>query len=267
MLDNIFAAIRVPRIGLILGFAVAVPAFTLVDRTAAARESIDAPVAVTSTGSTEAAEVKTAVAEVKTVAAKATAFDTAAWTESDLGGIDRDVFELALNAANAAVKRGDADAPATLTVIDFSRPSTEERLWVYDLRSRDVLFTELVSHGRGSGLTRATAFSNTPESYQSSIGLYRTAETYTGKHGYSLRLDGLDRGFNDRARERAIVMHSASYVSPSFAKTQGYLGRSHGCPALRPEISRELIDTVKGGSLVFAYYPDQDWLRSSEYLN
>jgi hypothetical protein len=137
---------------------------------------------------------------------------------------------------------------------------------VYDLHERKLLFEEVVSHGRGSGKAMATAFSNRESSHQSSLGLYRTAETYTGKHGYSLRLDGLDTGFNDRARDRAIVMHAADYVNPMAAKANGYLGRSLGCPAIRPQISRRLIDTIKQGGLLFAYYPDDRWLAGSKYL-
>jgi hypothetical protein len=139
-------------------------------------------------------------------------------------------------------------------------------MWVYDLRSRSLLFEELVSHGRGSGVTMATSFSNLPESNRSSLGLYRTAETYSGKHGYSLRLDGLEPGINDKARERAIVMHAADYVNQAAAKKQGYLGRSLGCPAVRPEVAKKVIDAVKGGNLLFAYYPDPQWLRTSKYL-
>ena len=127
-------------------------------------------------------------------------------------------------------------------------------------------FANWLHNGQGSGDNLANAFSNTPESHQSSIGLFVTAETYIGKHGYSLRLDGLDRGFNDRARERAIVVHGASYVSPAFVKAQGRLGRSWGCPAVSAAVARPLIDAIKGGNLLFAYYPDQEWLRSSQYL-
>ena len=183
------------------------------------------------------------------------------------GGIDPALFALALDAAAHAVTRGDASAPRTLTVIDFSKPSTEKRLWVFDLQSRDLLFHEHVAHGRGSGANMATSFSNVPESNQSSLGLYRTAEAYMGKHGLSLRLDGLERGVNDRARERAIVIHGADYVNGATAQAQGRLGRSLGCPAVRPEIAKPLIDAVKGGGLLFAYYPQQSWLSSSAYLN
>jgi hypothetical protein len=208
-----------------------------------------------------------ATIEETTVTPTSSAFDAARWAEVEVGGVDPDVLSLALQAASAAVERGDAKNPATLTVIDFSRPSTVERMWVYDLATRELLFKEFVSHGRGSGRTDATMFSNVPESNQSSLGLYRTAETYIGKHGYSLRLDGLERGINDRARERAIVMHGAEYVNGAAAKAQGYLGRSLGCPALRPEVTRELIEAVKDGGLLFAYYPDPAWLAASAYLN
>jgi hypothetical protein len=205
-------------------------------------------------------------AEAGISAVTAAALDPAEWQDAEVGDIDAKVLAKALKAAATAVRRGDVTDPGTLTVIDFSRPSTSRRMWVYDLRSRTLLFDELVSHGRGSGVAMATSFSNVPESNRSSLGLYRTAETYIGKHGYSLRLDGLERGINDRARERAIVMHAADYVNEKAARAQGYLGRSLGCPALRPEVSRKVIDTVKGGGLLFAYYPDQQWLRTSKYL-
>ncbi len=195
------------------------------------------------------------------------ALELAAWKDVQVGSVNASVFTMALRAAATAVQRGEVTDPGTLTVIDFSQPSTKPRMWVYDLRTRTLLFEDLVSHGRGSGLTMATSFSNAPDSNRSSLGLYRTAETYVGKHGYSLRLDGLEPGFNDRARERAIVMHAAEYVNGAAARAQGYLGRSLGCPALRPEISRQVIDSVKDGGLLFAYYPDPQWLKTSKYLS
>jgi hypothetical protein len=210
-------------------------------------------------------------AEASAVAARSSstamsAFDPASWQDAAVGHINAKVFAMALKSAANAIERGDVSDPGTLTVIDYSKPSTERRMWVYDLRSRTLLFEELVSHGRGSGTTLATSFSNAPESNRSSLGLYRTAETYTGKHGYSLRIDGLEKGFNDHARERAIVMHAADYVNEKAAKAQGYLGRSLGCPAVRPEVAHQVIDAVKGGGLIFAYYPDPEWLRTSKYL-
>lgn len=183
-----------------------------------------------------------------------------------VGTLRPSVLALALSATACAQRAGAVVNPETLTVIDYSLPSTAKRLWVIDLPRRQLLFEELVSHGRGSGDTTATKFSNAPASNQSSLGLFVTAETYTGANGYSLRLDGLEPGINHRARERAIVMHGAPYVSETFAQRAGRLGRSLGCPAVRPEIARNLIDRVKGGNLVFAYAEDPVWLQSSPFL-
>lgn len=188
------------------------------------------------------------------------------WARPALGAIPLNIFELALRAATCAVRARAVVDPPTLTVIDYSKPSTEKRLWVFDLRAHDLLYEELVAHGQGSGATFATAFSNEPETHRSSLGLFLTDDTYVGANGYSMRLDGLDAGFNDRARERAIVMHGASYVSAEFVRAQGRLGRSWGCPALGLQVARDLIDRVRGGSLLFAYYPDQKWLSTSKFL-
>lgn len=189
-----------------------------------------------------------------------------AWSERSLGGIDHEVFALALGAATCALRSGDITDLQTLTVIDYSRPSTEKRLWVFDLRERSLLYEELVAHGSGSGMEKATSFSNEPNSHQSSLGLFRTDASYLGRNGYSLRLHGLDQGFNHNAYERAIVVHGAPYVSDDAIRLQGRLGRSWGCPALRAGVAREVIDTIKGHGLVFAYYPDTKWLQSSKYL-
>jgi hypothetical protein len=190
-----------------------------------------------------------------------------AWDGIPVGQIDRHVFQMALSAAGCAARKGHVANPSTLTVIDYSRASTTKRLWVYDLQSRRLLYEELVAHGQGSGGNFATSFSNRPDTHQSSIGLFVTDESYTGKNGYSLRLDGLEPGFNDQARARAIVMHGAPYVDATVARAQGRLGRSWGCPAVREAVARDLIDRVRSGGLVFAYYPDADWLQSSQYLN
>jgi hypothetical protein len=181
--------------------------------------------------------------------------------------IDPKVLKLALQATTCATKQGVVERPPTLTVIDYSRPSTKPRLWVVDLATRKVLFEELVAHGQGSGDNLATKFSDKPDSHQSSLGLFLTAETYTGKHGYSLRLQGLENGVNSRARERAIVMHAAAYVTAATVNALGRLGRSWGCPALGPDVAKRVIDTIKGGSLLFSYYPDQSWLEGSKFLS
>jgi hypothetical protein len=153
-----------------------------------------------------------------------------------------------------------------LTLIDYSRPSKVPRLWVLDLEHGAVLFHTRVAHGRGSGLGRAVAFSNTPESKQSSLGLFRTDEVYEGEHGYSLRLVGLEAGVNDLAYPRNIVIHAADYASAKFASRHGRLGRSWGCPALDPSVNREVIEAIRGGTALFAYYPDPSWLATSSFL-
>lgn len=175
---------------------------------------------------------------------------------------DPGVLALALEARSCAVRNGEVAADARLAVIDYSQPSTEKRLWVFDMAQDRLLHREYVAHGSGSGENFARHFSNQDGSYQTSLGLYRTAETYTGKNGYSLRMDGLDPGFNDNARQRAIVMHGAWYANPELIRSQGRLGRSQGCPALREQIARVVIDELKQRNLVFAYADDAAWLRN-----
>lgn len=174
------------------------------------------------------------------------------------------VLQLALAAFDCARARGLGTESPLLTVIDYSQPSTAKRLWVLDTAARRLLFHELVAHGQGTGENRAVRFSNAHGSRQTSLGLFLTAETYDGENGYSLRLDGLDPGFNDQARARAIVMHGAPYVSREFEQREGRLGRSWGCPALTLAAARKVIDTIGGGSLVFAYGPDPAWLAAAK---
>ena len=188
------------------------------------------------------------------------------WTGASIGSVNPKVLDLALGAAACAIDSGDVSVPATLTIIDYSLPSTAKRLWIYDVQTHTLLNEELVAHGQGSGDNLATKFSNEDESHESSIGLFVTKDTYIGKHGYSLRLQGLDAGFNDNALTRDIVVHGAAYVSDDFARAQGRLGRSWGCPAVREGIVREVIDRIKGGNLIFAYYPDPAWIAASKYL-
>jgi hypothetical protein len=177
----------------------------------------------------------------------------------------RDVLDLALEAQACGRALGLFSRPL-LSVIDYSLPSQERRLWVLDLARRRVLFHEWVAHGRASGLDRAEHFSNETGSRQSSLGLFRAQETYEGRHGHSLRLDGLEPGVNDRARERALVVHGADYVSEPFLTEHGRLGRSWGCPAVAQEVHRPLIDAIAGGSALVAYYPDSEWLARSPFL-
>lgn len=182
-------------------------------------------------------------------------------------GADPKVIDLALKARDCAIGAGDATgAGERLAVIDYSIPSSQKRLWVFDLHNPRVLYHEYVAHGQGTGDNYARAFSNLDGSHQTSLGLYRTAETYVGNNGYSLRMDGLDPGFNDNARARAIVMHGAPYVNPDMVAKMGRIGRSHGCPAVRAQVAHEIIDTLKGGQFVFSYYPDNRWLHESRIL-
>ena len=181
-------------------------------------------------------------------------------------GADAKVIALAVRATQCSRAQGVAPAQR-LAVIDYSLPSTEQRLWVFDLKRRKLLFHELVAHGRNSGENMATLFSNRNESHATSLGLFRTQQSYRGQNGYSLRMEGLEPGFNDNAFDRAIVIHGAPYVSPVLARANGRIGRSLGCPAVRPAIAHRLIDSMKDGQLLFSYYPDQRWLKSSSYIN
>lgn len=154
-----------------------------------------------------------------------------------------------------------------LILIDFTLPSNERRLWVIDLYTLQITNNSLVSHGRNSGNEYALKFSNKINSHMSSLGFYTTSDTYIGKHGYSLYLDGRENGINDNARKRAIVIHSADYATWNFIKKFGRLGRSYGCPALPPQKGQKIIDTIKGGACLFIYYPDKTYLKESKYFH
>ena len=182
-------------------------------------------------------------------------------------GLKADVLRMALRATTCAAEQGKVKRRDLLTVIDYSLPSSEPRLFVFDLASRKLLFRELVAHGKNSGGDVAEFFSNSPGSLATSLGLFVTADTYFGSNGYSLRLKGLEEGVNDMAWDRAIVMHGAPYVSRAAIRALGRLGRSWGCPAVRKEVARKMIDTLRGGSPIFAYYPDKQWLGRSSYLS
>lgn len=179
---------------------------------------------------------------------------------------DPAVLALAVTALQCATAAAAVPAPQRLAVVDYSRSSTRVRLWVFDLATQRLLHAERVAHGRGSGEDFATRFSNAAGSHRSSLGLFRTAETYVGQNGYSLRMDGLETGINDRARDRAIVLHGADYVSEASVRALGRLGRSWGCPAVRREAAHAIIDDLKDGQYLFVYYPDAAWLTGSRFL-
>ncbi len=184
----------------------------------------------------------------------------------DDGWPRHEVLELAMQAYECGEHEGRFKRPM-LTIIDYSVPSNQPRLWVIDVQRKQVLYHELVAHGEGSGENVPVAFSNEVGSHQSSLGLFRTDEVYTGLFGYSLRLSGLEPGINDKARTRAIVMHGLADVSPAFAAASGTIARSWGCPALPEDVAPQVIDSIAGGSAIFAYYPDAHWLRESHYLH
>lgn len=182
-------------------------------------------------------------------------------------GLKADVLRMALKATGCAAEKGLVRRRNLLTVIDYSLPSSQPRLFTFDLAKRKLIFRELVAHGKNSGGDLASFFSNSPGSLATSIGLFVTADTYIGSNGYSLRLHGLEEGVNDMAMDRAIVMHGAPYVSRAAVRALGRLGRSWGCPAVRKEVARKMIDRLRGGSPIFAYYPDPNWLTQSPFVD
>lgn len=177
------------------------------------------------------------------------------------GKLDYDVFKTALNGYNKIERKKDL-----LTIIDYSKPSTEKRFFVIDMKQKKILVNSHVSHGKNSGGNIATSFSNKVSSNKSSLGFFLTENTYMGGNGYSLVLNGLEEGINDKAKERYIVIHGADYANPKMAKSLGRLGRSLGCPALPRDISKKTIDMIKNGSVIFAYGNDTNYLERSSYV-
>jgi len=179
------------------------------------------------------------------------------------GKISAKVLTMALEGYRTLKEQGKVGRDGILTVIDFDRPSVDERLFVIDVNRGQLLYSALVAHGRGSGDNYADSFSNTPGSSQSSLGFYTTGDTYDGKNGYSLRLQGMESGINDKAESRSIVIHGANYVSYDFIKKHGRLGRSEGCPALSFDCFQQVIDLIKGGSCLFIYHAGKEYADKS----
>lgn len=182
-------------------------------------------------------------------------------------GISHTVFELAMKGFDKLMQSGNISADSILTIVDFSKSSREKRMVVVDLKKEDVLFHTVVAHGRNTGTEFANSFSNQPRSHKSSLGFYITRGTYQGSNGYSLKLDGVEKGFNDLAMARAIVMHAAGYANEEVIRQKGYLGRSFGCPAVPQRLNKPIIDRIKNGNVLFLYYPDSKYLNSSQLLN
>ncbi len=179
------------------------------------------------------------------------------------GRISSKVLTMAIEGYRTLKDQGKVSRDGILTVIDFNRPSVDERLFVIDVNRGQLLYSALVAHGRNSGDNYAENFSNVPGSFQSSLGFYTTGETYDGKNGYSLRLQGMESGINDNAQSRSIVIHGADYVSYDFIRRHGRLGRSEGCPALSLETFQQVIDLIKGGSCLFIYHDGRDYATKS----
>lgn len=204
-------------------------------------------------------------AEMRMVVATA----NAAYFDMDLedSGLSRQAFQNAWIGYYNLKKRGLLKKTNVLTICDFSQSSTNQRMYVIDVRNRRVLYRTYVAHGINSGEEYATSFSNKMESCKSSLGFYITSGTYTGVNGYSLRIDGVDKGFNDNARKRAIVIHGANYVSMRVVHKYGQMGTTFGCPAIPTEMTTQIIPVVKNGSCFFIYYPSKKYLAQSTVLN
>ncbi len=181
-------------------------------------------------------------------------------------GLSQDAFSMAMKGFEYLKSNGRLLNENIISIIDFSKSSASKRLFVIDLASGVLLFNTYVAHGQNSGSEMAERFSNKLCSLQSSLGFYETASTYIGKHGYSLKLEGLEKGINDNVMERAIVMHGASYVSEGIIKIKGYLGRSWGCPAVPEKYSKPIIDKIKNGSCIFIYANNSAYLHQSKIL-
>lgn len=182
-------------------------------------------------------------------------------------GISKNAFDYALKGYNYLLNKKLLSKSEVLTIIDYSKPSSIKRLYVLDMISGKVLLNSLVAHGKNSGLEYASDFSNEAESHKTSLGFFITSNTYNGCNGYSLKLKGCEKGINDKATERAIVMHGAAYANENFLQGNGYLGRSFGCPAVPEKINKKIIDVIKNGSCVFLYHPTKKYITHSKILN
>ncbi len=188
-------------------------------------------------------------------------------SDLDDAGLDTAAFHLAYKGYTKLLQKVKVNVPDVLTIADFSKSSSQRRLYVIDMAEQKILFHTLVAHGRKSGLNYATQFSNKPESNKSSLGFYLTMGTYFGGNGYSLKLLGLEKDINDKALQRAIVLHGSDYVNNSFGASNGFMGRSFGCPAVPRKQAAPIINTIKNGSVLFIYHPNRQYISKSTVLN
>ena len=182
-------------------------------------------------------------------------------------GLSQNAFDYAVDGLDNLKKAGKVANDQLISIVDFTKSSAQKRLFVIDLQNQKLLFNTYVAHGQKSGAEFADRFSNIPDSYQSSLGFYETSQTYNGKNGYSMHLNGLEDGINNNAEHRAIVMHGAPYVSENFIKARGYIGRSWGCPAVPEELSKEIINKIKNGTCLFLYSENKSYLNHSKILH
>ena len=182
-------------------------------------------------------------------------------------GLSEQAFSYAIKGYSKLKKDGKLKNDKVLTIIDFTQPSYKKRLFIIDISNFKLLFNTYVAHGQNTGKEYAKLFSNKPESHQSSLGFYVTSGTYSGSNGFSMYLKGMENGFNNRASERAIVMHGADYVSEQYIRSQGYIGRSHGCPAVPEKLNKPIIEKIKNGSCLFIYSDNKTYLQKSMLVN
>lgn len=180
--------------------------------------------------------------------------------------INNNAVKLAFAGYEKLKQLGKLSNQKYLSIADFSKPSSEQRLFIIDMENLQLVLKTWVAHGKNSGTKFAEHFSNTFASYQSSLGFYITGNAYKGKHGNSLILEGVEKGINDKAKERAIVIHGANYVNPNFIQQQGYIGRSQGCPAVPNNQVATIIKTIQGASCLFVYAPNQLYLKQSSFI-
>jgi len=226
------------------------------------------PVAFSSTKSLIINSAETSFAVVNNIASRSEIINSLYLNmELKNKGLSEDAFTSAMKGFDYLNNEGKIQNDRIITIVDFTKPSTEKRLFVLDVETQKILFNTYVAHGQRSGKEYANLFSNIPESFQSSLGFYETSTTYTGKNGYSMKLKGLENGINNKAEERAVVVHGAPYVSESFIHTKGYLGRSWGCPALPEKLNKPIIDKIKNGSCLFIYSKKNNYLNKSRILN
>jgi hypothetical protein len=205
---------------------------------------------------------KNAVDSMQLIPSLRSAYDS---LHLNLKGLSLQAYDYAKQGFDKLLTEGRVINDSIISIIDFTLPSYKKRLFVIDLKNYKILYNSLVAHGINTGREWATSFSNKPSSYMSSPGFYVTKETYQGKHGLSLRLEGLESGINDHAYERGIVVHGAQYVSENIARAQGFIGRSQGCPAVPDQLSTPIINTIKNGTCMFIFHPS--YIERSEVLN